>query len=116
MNVFFDVQGTLVSGGKPRPHVREVFQKLEDLGHFVYLWSSAGGAYAAEAAKLLNVEDLILGCYSKGAPPPVSVDFVVDDQADFARRHGGHAITPFHGDEGDAELWNVIEILQRAGT
>lgn len=113
MNVFFDVQGTFVAGGKPRPHAREVFQKLEDLGHGVYPWSSAGGAYAASAAKLLGVEDLILGCYSKSTPPPVSVDFVVDDQADFARHHGGHAIAPFDGNPEDRELWRVVEALRR---
>ena len=115
MNVFFDIQGTLVSGGKPRPQVREVFQELQNLGYDVYLWSSAGGAYAASAAGLIGVEDLILGCYSKSAPPPVGVDFVVDDQTDFAEYHGGYAISPFRGNEDDVELWKVVEALQRSG-
>lgn len=113
LNVFFDIQGTLISGGRPRPHAREAFQKLESLGHHVYLWSSAGGAYAASAAELLGVEDLILGCHSKTAPPPVSVDFVVDDQSDFAEYHGGYTIPPFDGDPDDSELWRVVEALRR---
>ena len=79
MNVFFDVQGTLLASGVPRPHAREVFVELGSLGHDVYLWSSAGAGYATRAAQALGVEDLVLGCYSKHAPPPVSVDYVVDD-------------------------------------
>lgn len=116
MNVFFDIQGTLISGGRPRPHAREVFQKLESLGHDLYLWSSAGGAYAANAAELLGVKDVILGCYSKTAPPPVRIDFVVDDQPDFAEYHGGYAIPAFDGNPDDSELWRVVEALQGAGT
>ena len=113
MNVFFDVQGTLLSGGEPRPHAREVFLALASLGHDVYLWSSAGAGYAARAAETLGVEDLVLGCYSKHAPPPVSVDYVVDDFPDFAGLHGGYAIAPFEGDREDEELLGVVEALRR---
>ena len=35
MNVFFDVQGTPIREGIPRP--REVFAELADAGHDVYL-------------------------------------------------------------------------------
>ncbi len=114
--MFFDIQGTLISSGEPRPHVREVFQKLEGLGHYVYLWSSAGGAYAASAAGLLGVEDLILGCYSKSAPPPINVDFVVDDQPGFTDHYdNGFTIPPFDGDPDDQELWKAVEIIQEVG-
>ena len=113
MNVFFDVQGTLLAGGVPRPHAREVFVELGGLGHDVYLWSSAGAGYATQAAQTLGVEDLILGCYSKHAPPPVSVDYVVDDFPGFAELHGGYAVPPFDGDRGDAELLRVVEALRR---
>ena len=113
MNVFFDVQGTLLSGGVPRPHAREVFVELCSLGHDLYLWSSAGAGYARAAAQALGVEDLVLGCYSKHAPPPVSVDYVVDDFPDFAGLHGGYAIAPFDGDREDEELLGVVEALRR---
>lgn len=112
MNVFFDVQGTLVSGGRPRPHAREVFLELARMGHHVYLWSSAGSSYAAHAAKLLGIEDVILGCYSKDADLPVTVDYIVDDHRDFADHHGGYAIPPFDGDPEDAELRKVVEALR----
>lgn len=83
------------------------------MGHHAYLWSSAGSGYARAAAKLLEVEDLVFGCFGKSAPLPVSVDFVVDDQPDFAAFHGGYAIPPFDGDPEDGQLWKVVERLRR---
>ena len=112
MNVFFDVQGTLVSGGVPRPHAREVFLEIESLGHHVYLWSSAGGAYAARAAELLNLEDIAYGYFSKTDPIPVTVDFVVDDQPGIVRQYGGYEIIPFTGNPDDEELQRVIQKLE----
>lgn len=107
MNVFFDVQGTLVSGGNPRPHAREVFRRLAEMGHHPYLWSSGGNSYAASAARLLDVEDLVFGCFGKSAPPPASVDFVVDDDPGIVDRYGGYTVSAFSGDPEDRELLNV---------
>ena len=112
MNIFFDIQGTLVSGGRPRTHAREVFLRLTEMGHHVYLWSSGGGAYAASAAKLLGVEDLVFGCFGKGAPPPVSVDFVVDDQPGMVQQYGGHTVSAFDGDPEDRGLLSVPEAVE----
>lgn len=114
MNVFFDVQGTLLSGGVPRPHAREVFTEITSLGHDVYLWSSAGSRYAATAAETIGVEELVCGCYSKSVPPPVTVDYAVDDYPDLVERYGGHVVTPFDGDAGDRELWRVVKALRRS--
>ncbi|MGB3680971.1 MAG: hypothetical protein WA990_00650 [Rubrobacteraceae bacterium] len=107
--MFFDVQGTLVSGGAPRPHAREVFLKLESRGHHPYLWSSAGSSYCARAAELLNLEDLAYGYFGKTDSIPVTVDFAVDDQASVVGEYGGYHIAPFDGDPGDEELWKVVE-------
>ena len=111
MNVFFDVQGTLVSGGAPRPHAREVFLKIESLGHHLYLWSSAGGAYAARAAELLDLEDITYGYFGKRDRIPFTIDFVVDDQASIVEEYGGYHIPPFDGDPNDEELRKVVEKL-----
>lgn len=113
MNVFFDVQGTLISGGRARPHVREAFTELGRMGHHVYLWSSAGSGYAASAAKSLGVEDLVFGCYSKSGHVPVTVDFAVDDQPGFAAGNGGYTIPAYKGGTDDEELWRVIEAVRR---
>jgi hypothetical protein len=111
MNVFFDVQGTLVSGGRPRPHTRDVFLRLGEMGHHVYLWSSGGSSYAASAARLLGVEDLVSGCFGKAGPRPVSVDFIVDDQPDLVEHYGGYTVSAFAGDPEDRELLDVLPAL-----
>ena len=113
MNIFFDVQGTLLTRGVPRPHVREVFLELAASGHEVYLWSSAGAGYATRAAEVLGVSDLVLGCYSKSAQPPVTVDYAVDDHPSLVEHRDGYAIIPFDGNPEDGELWKVIEDLRR---
>lgn len=111
MNVFFDVQGTLLSGATPRPHAREIFQKLEALGHHVYLWSSAGAAYAYRSAFLIDVYDLAYGYHGKSDTIPVTIDYVVDDDPGIVKRYGGYEINLFTGDPDDNELWQIVEEL-----
>lgn len=113
MNLFFDVQGTLISGGMARPGIREAFEKLVEDGHAVYIWSSAGSGYANRAAKELGVEDLVAGCYAKDGLLPVEVEFTVDDQASMSGRSGGYTIPPFTGDPDDGEMERVVEHLRR---
>ena len=70
MNVFFDVQGSLVFGGNSRPQAREVLQRLaEKMDRRVYLWSS-GASYAARAARLLDVLHTVFGCFGRYVPRP----------------------------------------------
>jgi hypothetical protein len=108
VNIFFDVQGTLISRGDPRPHVREVFLKLVEAGHDLYLWSSGGEAYAAAAAGVLGVRDLLCGCCSKGAPP-VRVDFAVDDTPGIRGHLGCCTVPPYRGNPDDTALWRVLD-------
>ena len=113
MNVFFDVLDTLLSEEDvPRPHAREAFLRLKDMGHEVYLWSSGGGAYAAAAAELLGVADLIDGCFGKRHEPEVGVDFAVDDDASVVQSYGGYRVEPFEGDPHDEELLRVPEAVE----
>ncbi|CAN5766895.1 hypothetical protein BH23ACT11_BH23ACT11_14100 [soil metagenome] len=113
MNVFFDVHGTLISGGAPRPNAREVFQEIEGLGHHLYLWSSAGTGYCAEAAKVLGLDDIAYGYFSKSGPLPVSVDFVVDDSPHPVEQYGGYQIAMFDGDPQDRKLLEVVEAVRQ---
>ncbi len=116
MNVFFDVLDTLLTDdGVPRPHAREVFRKLNEMGHEVYLWSSAGGAYAAAAAEILGVTDLVADCFGKRREPDLGVDFAVDDDASFVGSRGGHRVEPFDGDPYDEELLKVPGAVAASG-
>ena len=113
MNVFFDVLDTLLTEDEvPRPRAREAFLILKKQGHDLYLWSSGGGGYAAAAAELLGVADLVTGCYSKRGEPDVPVDFVVDDDRSMVERHGGYRIAPFDGDPKDEELMRVTQAVE----
>ena len=116
MNVFFDILDTLLSEEDvPRPHAREVFLRLKDMGHEVYLWSSAGGAYAEEVAELLGVTDLVDGCFGKRHEPEVGVDFAVDVNASVVESYDGYRVGPFEGDPWDEELLRVPEAVDASG-
>jgi phosphoglycolate phosphatase-like HAD superfamily hydrolase len=116
MNVFFDVLDTLLTEeDAPRPHAREVFLRLKEAGHEVYLWSSAGAGYAAVAAEVLGVSDLVGGYFGKRQEPDVGVDFVVDDDASVVGSYGGYLVEPFGGDPHDEELLGVPETVDASG-
>ena len=82
------------------------------MGHHVYLWSSGGGSYAAHAARLLGVEDLVFGCFGKVGVTPVGVDFVVDDQPSMVERYGGYTVAAFEEERGDRELLSIAEAVE----
>ena len=112
MNVFFDVQGTLMTMEEvPRPRAREAFLMIKEAGHDIYLWSSGGAGYAAGAADLLGVADLVGGYLDKRQEPDIPVDFAVDDDASVVEAHGGYRITPFDGDPADEELMRAVDAL-----
>ena len=117
MNVFFDVLGTLIAeDGTPRPHSREVFLELTEMGHDVYVWSSGGESYAARAARVVGVEGSVKGCCIKRHPPEgVTVDYAVDDDDGVVNEYGGQLVSAYRGDPGDAELLKVVEALSRGG-
>jgi hypothetical protein len=114
MNIFFDVQGTLLTeDGDPRPHAREVFLELTEMGHEVCLWSTAGEGYAAHAARVLGVEDVVRGHFGKrSVPEHIQVDYAVDDSPSWVERHGGYLVRAYEGDPWDRELLRVVEAVE----
>lgn len=116
MNVYFDVLGTLLTDEEtPRPRAQEAFLILKEKGHAVYLWSSGGAGYAATAADLLGVADLVAGCFDKRQEPDVPVDFAVDDDADIVESYGGYRVGAFRGDPWDEELLRAAEAVEASG-
>ncbi|MGI8650386.1 MAG: hypothetical protein ACR2KW_08405 [Rubrobacter sp.] len=107
MNVFFDVQGTLLSSDRARPHVRSVLEELTQAGHHVYIWSGGGASYAKNAAYLLEVDDLVFGTFSKTADIPVTVDFAVDDFSGLVECYGGYTVATYYGASEDDALLEV---------
>ncbi len=115
MNVFFDVLDALIDeNGDPRPHAREVFLLLAEMGQDVYLWSSAGSGYAARAARVAGVEEVARGCCLKRHPSEgVTVDYAVDDDGGVVEEFGGQVVSAYRGDPWDAGLLGVVEALSR---
>jgi hypothetical protein len=114
MNIFSDILDTLLAEqGDPRPHAREVLLKLAGAGHGVYLWSTAGGGYAAQAAWTLGVEDAISGCCLKHHPPEgVAVHYTVDDDEGVVEEYGGYLVAPYDGNPWDSELLGVLDAIE----
>ncbi len=114
MHIFFDILDTLLDkDGDPRPHAREVLLKLAGKGYGVYLWSTAGEGYAAQAAWTLGVEDAIRGCCLKHHPPEgITVDYAVDDDESVVEEYGGYLVRPYEGDPQDRELLGALEAIQ----
>lgn len=116
MNIFFDVQGTLISAGMARPRIREVFRELTEMGHHVYIWSSGGSEYAKRAAEFLEVDDLVSGYFTKAEIPPVRINFTVDDHPAMVDTFSkGYLIRPFDGDPEDMELLKAVEAVKKSG-
>ncbi len=123
MNIFFDVDDTLITWDfRLRPQVREVFQQLRADGHAVYLWSGRGKRW--EVALRYELSDLIVTCHEKPlddhhaklAELGVDVwpDFVVDDHYAVVHAFGGYWICPPRPPlEQDRELWRAYEALNR---
>src|SRR3989304_408086 len=115
MNMFFDVDYTICSwNSKLRPHVKEVFQKLKEEGHSIYLWSGEGPRW--EVVEEHGLRDYIIDCFPKpfddykaavvymGIEP--LPDFVVDDYAPLVRAFGGYAVRPWLDRwTDDDEMW-----------
>lgn len=78
----------------------------------MYLWSSAGGAYAAAAAEVLGAADLVDGCSGKRYEPEVEADFAVDDDTGVVGSYGGYRVERFGGDPGDEELLRAAEAVE----
>jgi hypothetical protein len=117
MNIFCRLCRAVYPGCRnPRPHAREVLLKLADEGHSVYLWSTAGEGYAAEAARVLGVEDALRGCCLKHHPPEgITVDYAVDDDEGVVEEYGGFLVRPYAGDPWDSELLGVLDAIPTLG-
>ncbi len=121
MRIFFDVDSTIIAfNGDLRPHVKEVFERLIQDGHELYLWSGVGVRW--EVVRQYSLQPYIKDCflkplydYEKGLAK-MSIDFVpdfcVDDHEELIEALGGYAIKPyFWVDEEDGEMWKVYEVI-----
>lgn len=122
MNIFFDVDYTVITWDvKLRPGVHEVFSRLRDEGHTIYLWSGVGPRW--EVVRRFNLHEHVANCFWKPlydhhkrmAEMGVDVmpDFVIDDHVEIVEAFPGTQIKepamPLHT---DTEMWRVYDTIQ----
>lgn len=122
MNIFFDVDSTLVArDGSLRPRVTDVFQRLLGDGHTIYVWSGVGlrwevldrhslRPYVA-GVFLKPLYDYHRGLISMGVT--VQPDFCVDDYPEIVWAFGGAIVAPYeYPDPSDKEMERVYQTVQ----
>jgi hypothetical protein len=105
-----------------RPGTRELFARLVDEGHKVYVWSGVGLRW--DVIRDNGLEEFVSGVfvkptyqYKRRLPElgvDVPVDFVVDDTVEVVHAFGGYEAAPFwFGDRPDDELLRVYDAISR---
>ena len=122
MNVFFDVDYTLIADdGSLRPHVKEVFEKLKEDGHDIYIWSGVGLRW--EVINRHGLREYIETCYLKPLSEyreslielgvHVIPDFCIDDHAGVIMALGGTVVKPYYNrNPNDEEILRVYEAIK----
>ncbi len=121
MNIFFDVDDTLITWDvRLRPNVSDVFARLREDGHTIYLWSGYGPRW--EVVKRFELAEHIVDCFWKPLYDhhsrleelgvPFVPDYVVDDHPDIITAFGGSLINPASSTYfEDKEMWRVYEAI-----
>tara|TARA_B100001142_G_scaffold322401_1_gene370590 strand:+ start:15456 stop:15830 length:375 start_codon:yes stop_codon:yes gene_type:complete len=121
MNIFFDVDNTLIMwDGKLRNHSEDVFKKILDDGHTLYIWSGIGIRKKEIEGVGLDqyvTDYFIKPLYDHRARLPklgvnVSVDYVIDDHESVVQVFGGYHIPDVANDD-DTELLKVLEDIRK---
>ncbi len=121
MNVFFDVDDTIIAwNGKLRPFVHDVFQRLIDDGHTIYIWSGVGLRW--DVIDKHDLRQYVTDCFMKPVYDyrnglrrlriPVEPDFCIDDHSELVAALGGEAIKPYYWAEpDDREMLRIYDAI-----
>ncbi len=124
MKIFFDVDYTLIADdGSLRPYVREVFEKIKEDGHDIYIWSGVGIRW--EVIRRHNLEEFVETCYLKPLSDyhdalvelgvDIIPDFCIDDHNGIVMAFGGTAVKPYYTKNlNDQEILRVYEEIKKA--
>ena len=120
LNVFFDVDSTLILwNGQLRNHTQEVFERLREGGHTIYIWSGVGIRRWDMRRHDLDrfVEDYFIKPLERyheqleSLGVPFTPDFVVDDYPEIVDAFGGLHVSDMPGPD-DRELLDVLEAVE----
>ncbi len=106
--------------GKLRNHTREVFERLTEAGHTIYIWSGVGirrwdmrrheldGFVADYFIKPLDRHHERL----ESLGVPFTPDFVIDDHRSVVDAFGGYHVSDMPGSD-DSELLDVLAAIEQ---
>jgi hypothetical protein len=122
VHIFFDCDYTILSFDQAlRSRTKEVFSRLVEDGHQLYLWSGEGARWSV--VRRHELEPYLSGVFGKPlhdfdaglrrlqvTPVP---DFVIDDYPGIVRHFGGYHIPEFYSSrsDDDDELESVYEVV-----
>ncbi len=103
---------------KLRPGVREVFTKLREDGHIIYLWSGMGPRW--EVVKRFDLHEHVTDCFWKPLHNhhqrmielgvTVKPDYVIDDHVEVIHAFvGSHVPEPSLPLDRDTVMWRVYD-------
>ena len=121
LNVFFDVDDTLIVGNGLRNHAREVFERLAEAGHSIYVWSGVG--IRKRQMVYHGLDQFVKGYYVKPLwdyknrlavlDIPVMPDFVVDDHYELVKGFDGFGYTiPYPCGDDDRSLMEALAAIE----
>lgn len=118
MNVFFDVDHTLVwptaEANTLRPYAHEAMKRLKAAGHSVFVWSAGGQEYVRKTVELHELTPFVDGCFDKDPRVEQAPDFIIDDDWYLVEKYGGHLVSQYKAiNEHDRELLDAVESLER---
>ncbi|MBM3943770.1 MAG: HAD family hydrolase [SAR202 cluster bacterium] len=121
MKIFFDCDYTILGlDDTLRPGTLEIFQRLKDDSHEVFLWSGMGERW--EVVEKHKLEKFLSGVYAKPTnhfheklaelKVPFEPDFVIDDYPEIVAAFGGVWVPPyFFKRASDQEMERVYRIV-----
>ncbi len=121
MKIFFDVDYTILGlDDSLRPGTTDIFEKLQDDGHEIYIWSGMGERW--EVIEKYNLKPYISGVYEKPTHHfherleelkiPFEPEFVIDDYPEVVAAFGGVWVPPyFFARSVDAQMERVYNII-----
>ena len=121
LNVFFDVDYTLImADGRLRNHTEEVFHRLKEAGHSIYIWSGVG--IRRFDMRLHGLDGYVDDYFVKPLyryrerlgemDVTVTPDYVVDDHSQVVDAFGAGYHIPDIARRDDRELLNVLEEIE----
>ena len=125
MNIFFDCDYTIIAmNGGLRPGVRDIFRRLKEDGHTLYVWSGMGIRWLE--VRRHGLEPYVTDCFHKplsdyrarmyGMGVTVAPDLVIDDYPDIVTALGGVRVKAYlYEKSSDREMERLYPIITALG-